>query len=290
MSAVAIGLVTGLIAALGFGVGDFFVTKASREYYALYVVLWVSIIEAIVVLLLFIVLGWALQLTVAGIGLAFVTGVVLLAALNSAWHAFKIGPASIASAFVSGYALVTLVLSLVFLHEHLQGYQLLAVIVLIAGAVLCSMGSGFKLLQTEFWRQPNIVYALLAAVALGVSYIGFSLVVKAVGWQSAVALQAFFAVILAAILMKIRKLPFTVTGKPPINLNIVLTAGFFELGNIMTNFGFSQSLVAIVAPVISVSPLILMILAMRFLKEQLSPYQIGGIVCIVISLVVLAMR
>jgi drug/metabolite transporter (DMT)-like permease len=289
MSSLTLGIVAGLIAALGFGVGDYLAAQVSRQFSAIRAVFWTQLLELGLITVIFVVLGWHWEFKPAIIGLALAYGVVFSIGLTSAWQAFRIGPVSLASAFVSGYALVVAIIALTLLHEHLAFKQALAIVIMVGGAILCSFRQRVKL-AGSFWRQTVILYALVGALGIGGSLIIVDLMVRQVGWQSALLMQGAGALICMGVLLKLHGSAFVSEGRLPINPTVIMCAVFLELGAIMLAYGFSTSLVAVVAPVASVSPLITVALSLISFKERLSRYQTAGIGGIIGGLVLLAIR
>lgn len=287
MSSLTLGLVTGLIAALGFGFGDYFAAKASRRYSAIQATFWTQTFQLVIVGVLFVVLGWQWQFKPIVILYAFLYGATFFTGLTLAWRAFRIGPVSIASSFVSSYALVAVIIAIIFLHERITLQQQVAVLVMIAGAMLCSL-HGDEKIKGSFWKQPVIIYAFLGAAGIGASLTFVDLMVKAVGWQTSALMQSVGAVSCAAVMLKARGDRFLPEGKVPLTPLTIAAAISLETGGIMFSYGFSAALVAIVAPVASISPLITMALSLIYFRERLSSYQYAGVGGIVAGLVLLA--
>jgi drug/metabolite transporter (DMT)-like permease len=289
MNALTLGIVAGLAAALGFGVGDYLAAKASRQFSAIHATFWTQLLQLGLIVVVFFALGWRWEFKPAIIGLALAYGLVFFTGLTMAWRAFRIGPVSLASAFVSTYALVVAVIALTLLHERLTSRQELAILIMVGGAVFCSFRQRLQL-SGGFWRQPTVVYALLGAAGIGGSMIIIEFMVRMVGWQSSLLMQSAGAVACSAVLLRLRGESFLPPSRRPFSLTIIACAVCMEGAAIMLTYGFSTSLVAVVAPVASISPLITVALSLIFFKEQLSRYQVGGIGAIVAGLVLLAMR
>ncbi|HUC20441.1 MAG TPA: DMT family transporter [Candidatus Polarisedimenticolaceae bacterium] len=290
MSTLAMGILTGLGAAVGFGLGDFFAARASRQYSAWHMLLWGQVIKLGLVATTFLVLGWHFQFTGYAMVLALCSGVILVAGQLAAFQAFKLGPVGLASPFVSGYALVAAALSLLFLHEYLRPLQLAAVALLIFGGVLASISGETNRPRKDFWRQPTVLLALTAAFCIGVCLFFLAQLVHEIGWQSAMLLQCLVVTVCAALLLQVRKVPLAPDGRWPVNRTVLVAAAFGFVGTVMINFGFSSSLVAIVAPVASISPLITVGLALLFFKERLSVYQLTGALVVIFALSLLSVR
>ncbi len=290
MSSLELGILTGLGAAVGFGVGDFFSARSSRQYNALHVSFWIQFLRVIITATLFIMLGWQLTITPLAIILTVLSGAVLLMGQVSAFQALKIGPVGLASPFISTYALVSATLSIILLHERLRPLQLLAVALLVAGAMLASVNDKTHRPHKDFWRQRTVLLALWGAFCIGVGLVILAFLIREVGWQGAMLLQGLSITLAGAVVMRITKTPFRPPNRAPISGFLLGAAAFSFLGALMIILGISSSLVAIVAPVASISPLFTVILALIFLKEKLSKYQLAGAFTIICGLVLLSVR
>ncbi len=238
----------------------------------------------------FVIMGWKVYFSGEALIPALLTGGLLILGQRAIFHAFKLGPVCLASPFVSVYALVAALLSIVFLHERLRPIQLVAVFFLVLGGMLASVSHDTHRPQKRFWRQPTVYWALVGAICIGISLFFLAQLVHLVGWQNSMLAQGIIVILGVGTFMTITKESFFSSKYRPINKTIIGIAAFGFIGTILVNYGFSSSLVAIVAPVTSVSPLITVALALYFFKERLSRYQLIGALVVILGLTLLSIR
>lgn len=289
MSSITLGIITGVGAAIGFGLSDFLAARASKQHGPWHAVFWSQLARLIMVGAAFAAFGWSVVLTGPAILWACLSGTLFLIGYTTALKAFQLGPVSLASPFVSGYAFVASLLSIVFLNERLQILQVVAVCLLVAGAMLASVSGDTHRFHKDFWRQPTVLLALAAALCIGISVLFLAQLVRTAGWQNAMLYQSIIMTLGSALYMALKRMSFSRDGQP-ITRTIVGVAFFGMLGGSLLSYGISTSLVAIVAPVASISPLITVGLALYFFKERLSAYQLTGALVVIIALSLLSVR
>jgi drug/metabolite transporter (DMT)-like permease len=155
-----VGVALGLGAALSWGLADYFAAVASRRIGALRVVL--------------------------GFHLAALVPLTVLA--------LAIGPISVLSPIVSGYAAVTVLLAVLFAGNRLSALQAVAVGTTIAGAMLASADLR-EIARAKLQRRSALgfVLALCAMALLGGFVFGVSYYRQRIGWLGPIFLARGFA-------------------------------------------------------------------------------------------------
>src|SRR3990170_8183074 len=175
------GIALGLGAALCWGFADYFATLASRRAGTLRVVLGFHLIATAVLAAL--VLGTG---ALADVSLGDVAPFLLLGALGWAsylafYRALAIGPISIVSPVVSGYAAVTVVLAVLVLDERLSGGEIAAVATALVGVVLASSDLR-QIFAAERLAALGILLALAPPVLIGGFVFGVAYYSDELGW------------------------------------------------------------------------------------------------------------
>ena len=170
------GIALGLGAALLWGLADYFAAVASRGIGALRVVLGFHLFALVPLTVLVLVTGGLAH--VSGGEIAFYVGVGAVGWVSylAFYGALAIGPISVLSPIVSGYAAVTVLLAVVFAANTLSPVQGVAVGITIAGAMLASAdlrAIGHTRLQPRSALGFGLALgamALLGGFVFGVSY------------------------------------------------------------------------------------------------------------------------
>ena len=190
------GIALGLGAALLWGLADYFAAVASRSRGALRVVLGFHL-AALVPLT-------ALVLATNGLARVSLTQVAVLVAVGAfGWvsylafyGALAIGPISVLSPIVSGYAAVTVLLAVVIAGDHLSAVQAGAVAITIAGAMVASADvRAIARAKLERRSALGVLLALAAMALLGAFVFGVSYYRQRAGWLGPIFVARGFATV-----------------------------------------------------------------------------------------------
>lgn len=138
----SMGVALGLGAALSWGLADYFAAVASRRVGALRVVLFMHVAAMVPLTVVVLATGGLAGVSLAELGVLFGFGVVGWLSYLAFYGTLAIGPISVLSAIISGYAAVTVLFAVVLTSEHLSGLQAVAVGATIAGAVSVCLDFG----------------------------------------------------------------------------------------------------------------------------------------------------
>jgi len=281
------GIALGLAAALSWGLADYFATLASRRAGTLRVVLGFHLVATAVLAVL--VLGTG---ALADVSLGDVAPFVLLGALGWAsylafYRALAIGPISIVSPIVSGYAAVTLVLAVLVLGERLSGLEIAAVAVAMTGVVLAS--SDLRRLASERMEALGVLLALATVVLIGAYVFGVAYYAEDFGWLAPIFLARAFATLFlaaTAVAAKQWRFPERSSRLPGV---IVLLALVDTGGYVFFNFGSRHAETSIVAAAASPYSVVPILMGVFLLAERPARVQWVGIAFVVSGLVLLAL-
>ena len=190
------GVALGLGAALSWGLADYFAARASRGIGALRVVLGFHLFALIPLTVLVLATGGLAKVTGHQILFYAGVGVVGWASYLTFYGALAIGPISVLSPIVSGYAAVTVLLAVVFAGNSLSAVEGLAVAITIAGAMLASADVR-AIRHTKLQRRSGLgfVLALCAMALLGAFVFGVSYYRASLGWLPPIFLGRAFATV-----------------------------------------------------------------------------------------------
>jgi drug/metabolite transporter (DMT)-like permease len=189
-----LGIALGLGAALTWGLADYFAALASRGIGALRVVLGFHLFALIPLTILVLATGGLDRLTLGELAIFVAVGAVGWVSYLAFYGALAIGPISVLSPIVSGYAAVTVLLAVVIGGDHLSAAQAVAVGITIAGAVLASADVR-EIVRARLKRRSALgfVLALWAMVLLGAFVFGVSYYRDRIGWLGPIFLARAFA-------------------------------------------------------------------------------------------------
>lgn len=188
------GVALGLGAALSWGFADYFAAVASRNLGALRVVLGFHLAALIPLTALVLATHALARVSVAQLALFVLIGAVGWVSYLAFYGALEIGPISVLSPIVSGYAAVTVLLAVVIAGNRLSAPQATAVAITIAGAMFASADlRAIARAKLERRSALGFVLALSAMALLGMFVFGVSYYHQRIGWLGPIFLARGFA-------------------------------------------------------------------------------------------------
>lgn len=281
---ISIGILFGIIAMICWGVADFFVAKAVRKAGAFKTFLWSRIIGVILMFLVFALFFGFPVLSISAISIILVTGLLSVISYLAFYKGLQVGKVSIISPIAACWAVVTVILSLVFLDEKMTAVQGIGATLAIIGAVLTS----FRLHDLYKLKNPakGLGYAIIALFAWGVLFVFIDVLVSELSW--------FLPMLLTGGVSIIYLLAYSGAAKKNISFpkNVwlfVILIGILEVIAFLSyGIGITSEYTAIVAPVSAAFPAVTIFLARLFLKERLEMNQKIGVISVLAGLIVLA--
>jgi drug/metabolite transporter (DMT)-like permease len=282
------GIALGLTAALCWGVNDYFVVMATRRTGAQRTVLGFHLLATLALAVIVLTAGGLARVT-GGQLLAF----VLLGAVGAAsyllyYRALAVGPISIVSPIVSGYAAVTVILAVIVLGERLNSGQTVAVAVSMAGVVLASTDLG-RFRAARRVALTGVALAVVAMLWIGGFVFGLSYLTQDLGWLVPIFLgRAFASVFLLA--GAVRGAQWRFAGLSPRLLGLLALVGFLDtLGYVMFNVGVQHAETSLVATASAPYAAIPVIIGVAILRERPAPNQWAGVAAVFSGVVLLAL-
>lgn len=288
------GIILGLLAAVGWGTADFLARAATKQVGTYRTLFFMQVIGGIGMTALVLGRGELARVT------AHVTWhdwlwLLLAAGLNMSgtlalYRSFEIGVLSLVSPIAASYAVITVLLA-VLGGDHLRAGQSVGIAAAIVGVVLASVSAMPSQAQhpVSKWRLPRGVgFALLAALGFGVTFWIFGTqVAPHFGGIVPVWTTRLTATVLLGLLATPTRnslaLPALRTGVVIAGVALLDTSAFVgivaatTLGN-----------VAVVNVLASLFSAVTVLLASVFLRERLRMSQWGGIALIFLGIVLVS--
>jgi drug/metabolite transporter (DMT)-like permease len=282
------GVLFGLGAAVTWGSADYVAAIAGRRIGSHRVVLGFHIVATFLLALL--VLGTGSLEGVSTVDVAFfvLVGAIGWTGYACFYRALAIGPISVLSPIVSGYAMVTLLLAIVLLDERLGLAAACAVVVSVVGIVLSSSGLR-HIFRIEWVDSHGLLFALAAMVLIGAFVLGVSVKADDLGWLAPVFLARLFSTVFVfASLIKGGAWRFP-DRSPRVLWAVVALALLDTAGYISFNLGTERSDTAIVAAASAPYAVIPVIAGVLFFHERPTPIEWVGVGFVIGGLVLLGL-
>ena len=295
MSSSSLIVLLGLIAAVTWGIADFFAAKSTHKVAPLLGVTLVNIFSTLlfgVIFALFFRSHWVYS--EVGFGFAALGGIILSLGAAIFFIALKAGPVSIVSPLTSTYPLVATILAITAFQAVLSSSQVAGILLTCVGIVLAAGLVSLRPAERKLAKGP--VLALVTAVFWGIGNTIIAQAIKRLDWQ-VVSLIAGTVGSLALLLL----LAFTGNRQPMTwfeitsglrNKYILLAAVIQLLGACALDIGIARSTNASGAVVIAMSatcPLLTVALVLRYTTEQFKFVPIAGGVIGVAGVVLLSL-
>ncbi len=272
---------------IGWGTGDIFGTIAARKIGAYATTFWVFAV-GIVLFSLYIpfaiddlrAVTLPLLLLNLILGFFYISGNV---ALNEAL--VRSNPSMVLT--ISGsFAALVVILSLIFLGEHITGIQGLVIAIIFLGVFLCTFNFGVLKKKQKF--DTGILYALYAMISFALYFTFIKSIVREIGWFWPNFISfLWFPMIYVYMKMKHIRVVDPVTTKSL--FPIAASAFLLRSADFAFNVGISSGLTSIVAPIAGAYPTLSAIIAYKVFKDPISRQQILGIIITLCGIVLLSL-
>jgi drug/metabolite transporter (DMT)-like permease len=211
-----VGVALGLGAALSWGLADYFAAVASRSVGALRVVLGFHLAALIPLAVLVLATDGLAHVDGSQVAVFVGIGAVGWVSYLAFYGALAIGPISVLSPIISGYAAVTVLLAVLLAGEHVSAVQAVAVTITIAGAMLASADVR-EIARANLERRSALgfVLALCAMALLGGFVFGVSYYRSTIGWLGPIFLARGFAALFLTGNLVVAGRAARLPGSPP---------------------------------------------------------------------------
>ena len=280
------GIALGLAAAVSWGLADYGAAMASRRIGSMRVVLGFHVVATVVLALAVLAGAEAGRLADADPLDFALLGVVGCGSYLAFYRALAIGPISVVSPIVSGYAAVTVVLAVALLGDRPSIGQTIAILVAMLGVVLASS----DLAQIRRQHRPplaGIAFALVAMALLGGFVFGVAYHSEALGWLVPIFLARACTTILL-LLVAARTGELDVPDRSPGLLATIAVLALLDTGGYVAfNLGIRHADTSIVATASAPYAVIPIVMGVAVLHERPAAVQWLGVALVLGGLVLL---
>lgn len=285
-------MIYGLVAAFGWGLSDLWAAISGRRIGSGRTVVVAQVAAAIVVSLIVLLVRPDLS-GIPTVAPWLVPNAFLgAAAFATLYRGLQLGPIAVVSPVLASYAVVPVILSVVLLGETLGGWEVVGVVVTIAGAALTSTDP--RALRAGTRTKPaGLSWAIASTLLFGVATYVMGWSAQRAGflpslWFGRLTMMSVFLV--AALVLRLRD---RARGTDPASetlpaLRLAALVGVVELvGTMSYARGAEVGLVSIVTAASATYPLIPVLGGVMLLHERPVPTQYLGVAMVIGGLVLL---
>jgi drug/metabolite transporter (DMT)-like permease len=282
------GIALGLGAALSWGLADYVATRAVRMTGTIRVVVGFHVVATVLLAILVLATGALGDVGLDDLPLFVVLGVLGWGSYVAFYAALRIGPISIVSPIVSGYAAVTVLLAVVILGERLSTAELVAIVVSLAGVVLVSVDVR-AVGHPGRARALGTVLAVATMGVIGAFVFGVSYRTDELGWLAPIFLARGFTLLFLLGHARFARVLGPRDRRPVVLGAIALLAVLDTAGYVFFTIGTTHEQTAIVAAATAPYALVPVALGVALLHERPARSQWAGIALVLVGLVVLGL-
>ena len=283
---VTLGIIFGLLSMIGWGTSDYFCAVVSRKINYFLGLFYDWLVGSLLILLLAYFFKIPLTFTFNSVLISVLGGLLHSVANLALFKGFSVGKVGVVSSISSAYAVLVVILTIIFFGERLSLTQLLSVITVITGTFIVSTNfknfSDFKALSIS---DRGVPYAFLTMVAWALGFVLLNKAVREVGWFTPFLIVSLTVNLVSFFYILFLKQSFRFSLNGSNVMMLILAAGFNIFGYLTYNFGVSHSVISIVTTLSGAYPFITASLALVLLRERLSIPQCAGIILIVLGAV-----
>ncbi|MBN2423221.1 DMT family transporter [Candidatus Woesearchaeota archaeon] len=279
------GILCGLAAMLGYGISDYLLKKPSEKIGTYSTLFQIQVITLIlnIPFIIYYFSKYTFNITVSDLVILTIAAIFDVFAWFNFSKSLTKGEIAIVTPIMSVYSIVTVVLSVFFLNEILNSYQLVAVFLALLGIILTS--ADIKNLH-KIHSTKGVLNAFASMIGWGGFLFFTGFIKNRLGWLLTFVLTNLFIGIFVTLIYLLKK-----GNKKYISKKYITRLFMIALINLVAwfamNLGFSVSYVSIVSLISSLSPVITISLGLVILKEKLLVNQKIGIGLIILSLVLI---
>jgi drug/metabolite transporter (DMT)-like permease len=282
------GIALGLAAALCWGLSDCCATVAARRGSVFATVLAVHLLSSAVLIVAVAATGSFGDLRLEHVLVFLANGVLGGGAYLLFYRALALGPISIVSPIVSGYAAVTVLLAVLILGERLVGGQIAAVIIAFVGVALASTDVT-NVHRIERSELVGIGIAILSMIFIGVFLFWVAYYADELGWLTPILLGRVFTTLFLLILAARGGFEGLVPRTRLLAAMVVAIATLDTVGYVAFNVGVQREETSVVATAAAPYAIVPIAAGVIFLHERPAVTQWIGVAAVLVGLVLLGL-
>jgi drug/metabolite transporter (DMT)-like permease len=285
-------VIYGLAAAIGWGLSDLWAAMSGRRIGSGRTVVVAQVTVAVVISVLVLIVRPDLSGIPAVAPWLVPNAFLGAAAFATLYKGLQLGPIAVVSPVLASYAVIPVLLSVVLLGETLDGWEVVGVVVTIAGAALTSTDP--KALRAGTRTKPaGLPWAIVSTLLFGVATYVMGWAAREAGflpslWFGRLTMMTVFLVAAFALWVRSRSAGAVRDPVAPSMFRLAVMVGVVELvGTIAYARGAEVGLISIVTAASATYPLIPVLGGVILLHERPVPTQYLGIAMVIGGLLLL---
>ncbi|MBT3720098.1 DMT family transporter [archaeon] len=282
-----LGVVAGILAMLGWGIGNFVQAKPIKKIGPLKVMFILHIINLIIFspLVVFLFLNNYISITLDNLILIALFTILQVLGIYYSMKSLEIGEVSLVVPIGSSSTIITIFLSIIFLKETLSTVKGMGIIFAILGIILTS--TDFRKLK-KIKSAKGVNFAIISLFFFGIYMFGLGLVSKRINdVLTIIAVTRILTSGFSAGYAILQKGIITKNEIKEFKWNFFALFFLFNFAFWSYQYGVTFYDVSLINPISSLQPAVTVALAVIFLKEKLISNQKFGIAMTLLGLFIL---
>jgi transporter family protein len=289
MSTTLLSILLGIGGMLGWGVYDFLGGVFSKKIGSFKSLFWSQLAGLGAILLLAFAFKIEKNIPTLAVILSPLAAIVYSAGYLFFFKGFEKGNVSIIAATMNLWAVFTMLFAFIFMGQRLTTTQTMGVFMIISGATLASM-DWESITNQRFQLSLGVKEAILGAFFFGVFWNISEIITEEIGW--------LLTTLLVKLGIAIFLLFFSLAVKQKIGLinsstrtkYAILIMGMIEVSAVaLVNYGLTMGDAILITPIASALSIVTIMLAVIFLKDNISKLQGIGIAMAIAGIVTTAL-
>ncbi len=284
-------ILPGILSMFFWGIAIYLAATVSRKIGNVLTLFWMQLFGLAVGLVYFIANISTFQYAQipAFLPVLFLIALFQIIAYLSFYRGMEKGLVSLVSPLGSTWSLITAVLGVVIYHEVLKFHQVLAIASIIIGILIISVDLKSIVQTKKLEFLSGVREGLLSMLGWGVAWFLTVIPTRNLDWFLPAFIFRIILIIMLALYIAFQKHSF-IPQKGKFPLTQLLIIGFFDMLAFMSlSIGISQTNSSIIAPIASANTIVVIGLAVIFLKEKLKLNQIIGTIGILIGIILISL-
>lgn len=289
MSTTIISIILGIGGMLGWGIYDFLGGVFSKQIGSFKSLFWSQLAGLVSILLLSFAFKTTFDIPVLAFALSPLASIVYSAGYLFFFKGFEKGNVSIIAATMNLWAVFTMLFAFIFMGQRLTATQTIGVVMILSGATLASLDWG-SMRSQKFQLSLGVKEAILGAFFFGIFWNISEVISEEVGWLLTTLLVKFGITLFLLIFSSVvAKQEFGLTNTPAKTKYVIVLMGMIEVAAVaLVNYGLTIGDAILITPIASALSIVTIVLAVIFLKDNISKLQGLGIVTAIIGIIATA--
>lgn len=284
-------ILPGILSMLFWGIAIYLAATVSRKIGNVLTLFWMQLFGLIIgtFYFLFNYPSFHLSQAISFLPILLLIAVLHIIAYLSFYRGMEKGLVSIVSPLGSTWSLVTALLGVFIFKEVLSTNQIIAITCIIIGIVFISLDIKSILKSKKVALLQGVREGLFSMLGWGLAWFLVVVPTRNLDWFLPAFIFRIFLVVLLALIITYQKRAFLPKSAPFPFASLLVIGSFDMLAFMSLSIGLSRSNSSILAPIASANTIVVIGLAVLFLKEKLKFNQIAGIIGILIGIILISL-